>query len=211
MKKLIAVAAALMLALGLCCTAFAEGTTIRAMPATINMENLTDRFVTTDIAYKGDGRAELTLYEIERFEGTDLKAARPGDMIESEGETIAIESVEWDGPDLYFNRGTDQEMLFCSYEDVIFERVIREENDRNTMVKIGTMETEIMPYMTMLDWIDAGTGEVLEDMPALRDGEELVKLLEQNADPGFASLNVRILYDNMNKPNLIWRYDITAE
>jgi hypothetical protein len=212
MKKLIATAAALILALVLSCTAFAEGTTVHPLPVQTNVDELGGRYVTTDIEYKGNSIMELTLYEIERFDGAALKAVKPGDAIESEGETIAVESVEWDGPDLYFNRDTNHEMLFCSPdEEVTFERVIRDEDDRNTMVKIGTREQEVLPYMIMLDWVDAETGEPYEDLPALRSGDDLLKLLEKNDGPSFAVKNVKILYNSMNMPDLVWRYYSPAQ
>ena len=211
MKRLTAAAVALALALALTCAAFAEETTIRALPPQIDVNHLEDRYVMTDIEYKGNGIATLTLYEKERFDGEALRAAKPGDFLESEGQTIAVQSTEWDGPDLYFNRGTEQEILFCSYDDVVYERVIRDEDDRNTLVKVGTLEQEILPFMTVLDWVNTETGEPIEDQPVLRTGEDLLKMLENNEAPGFASKNVRILYSYLNVPDLIVRFYSPAQ
>lgn len=208
-KNIIAAVSALLLALVLAGTAMAE--TVSPLPPQTDINNLADRFVTTDIEYTGNGKATLTLYENERFDADAIKAVKAGDVILSEGQAISVESVEWDGPDLYFNRGTDSEALFCENSQGTFEHVYHIEDDRIAQVKLGTMDQEILPYITMLDWVDAKTGESYEDKPAVRNGDELLKLLESNDGPSFSVNNVRILYDSNNKPVLIWRYYSPAQ
>lgn len=206
-KKQFAVLAALLVAV-MIGTASAE--TIAPLPARIDLDHLCDRFVTTDIEYQGNGIATLTLFEDERFDAEALRALKEGDVIVSDGEETAVVTIEWDGPDLFVNRNTETEMLFCETGDEEFEHVYYQMDDRIPQVKLGSMDQEILPYMTMLDWVDAETGEVLEQV-AVRDGEALLKLLEEDNGPSFSVRNVRILYDNNNQPVLIWRYYSPAQ
>ena len=208
-RKTIAVLAALLLAAVMIGTAAAEATVKPLAPET-DIDHLNNRFVTTDIEYKGNGKAELTLYEYESFDGAAIKAVKAGDVIDSDGQETTVESVEWDGPDLYFNRGTENEMLLCEDRDGNFQHVYHEEDDRIPYVRIGSMEAEILPYITMLDWVDPKTGDPLDNV-AVRDGEELLKLLESGDGPSFAVKNVRILYDNNNMPTLVWRFYSPAQ
>ena len=111
MKKLICVMITLVLLLAAVCAASAE--TIQAKPVTIDINHLEDRMVKTDIDYKEGDIMTLTLYENERFDAEAIKAAKVGDVIVTDGEEITIESIETDGPDIIFNKGTENEMLFC--------------------------------------------------------------------------------------------------
>lgn len=205
MKKLTAVLTALVLCVTLAGVAAAE--TVSPLPATIDMDHLDGRFITTDVVYKGNGIAELTLYENECFDGETIKAVKPGDVIVSDGEETTVETVKWDGPDLWINQGTENEMLFCEEKDGTFQHVM--ENDYIPQLKIGTMEQEILPYMTMLDWVDAKNGEILENV-ALRNGDELKALLESNDGPAFDVKNVKVLYTS-GQPELFWRYYSPAQ
>ena len=208
-KKWIAAAAALALALAMTCAAVAE--TIRPLPVQTDINRLTDRFVTTNIEYRENSMAALTLYENERFDAETIRAVKPGDVIVTDGEEVTVDSVSWDGPDLYFNRGTGNEMLFCeNVGEGTFEHVYHDMDDRIPQVLIGCMDVEILPYMIMLDWVDAKTGEPL-DQVAVRDGEELLALLKSNDGPGFSAENVRVLYGSLNMPNLFWRYYSPAQ
>ena len=150
----------------------------------------------------------LTLLENEQFSAEAVKAIKAGDVIVSDGEETTVETLEWDGPDLFINRGTEKEMLLTDASHGVFERVM--ENDRVPKLTIGTLEQEIEPYMIMLDWVDPKTGEVLDDI-AVRSGDELKALLESNDGPSFAVENVRMLFDSGNQPCLIWRYYSPAQ
>ena len=199
-KKLITLVAALVLCLTVAGAAVAE--TIAPNPGKIDMNHLENRYVTTNIEYKGNGIATLTLLEDEQFAAETVKAIQVGDVLQSDGEEITVEALEWDGPDLYLNRGTAQEVLLAESGD-IFERVM--ENDRVPQLKAGTMDVEILPYLVMLDWVDAKTGEMLEQL-AVRTGEELLALLESGDGPSFAVENVHVLFDYNNQPQLVWRF-----
>ena len=207
-KKLIAVTAALLLAVVMVGAAAAD--TINPLPVKTDINKLEDRFVTTDIEYKGNGRATMTLYENELFDADTIKAAKAGDVIVSDGQEVTVETVDWDGPDLYFNKGTDNEMLFCDNSDGTFNHVYHDEDDRIPQAKIGTIDVEILPYITMLDWVDPKTGDSL-DKVAVRDGDELKALLEGKEGPSFSVKNVRTLFDNNNQPVLVWRYYSPAQ
>ena len=111
MKKLIAISLSLILALVLVCAASAE--TVQAKPVEIDPSNLEGRMVRTDIEYKEGDKMQLTLYVPERFDAAAIQAVQPGDVIVTDGEEIKIETVDTDGPDFVFNKGTENEMLFC--------------------------------------------------------------------------------------------------
>ena len=199
-KKLIALAAVLVLALGLAAGAFAE--TVRAKPVTIDMEHLENRMVKTDIVYKEGNIMTLTLYVPERFDAGDIRGVKPGDVIETDGEAVTVESVEADGPDLYFNRGTAAEMLFCDAGSDEFEHVM--ENDFVPWIRIGSMDMEVLEYYPILDMIDPITGEVLDEYTVYR-GDRLLELLQDPEAIGFSSKNVDVVYDRNNQPVMMMR------
>jgi hypothetical protein len=205
-KKVIAMAAAAAMSVTMIGASLAD--TIQPLPIKTDIEHLEDHFVTTNIDYKGNGIMTLTLLENEQFSAETVKAIKAGDVIVSDGEETTVETLEWDGPDLFINRGTEKEMLLTDASHGVFERVM--ENDRVPKLTIGTLEQEIEPYMIMLDWVDPKTGEVLDDI-AVRSGDELKALLESNDGPSFAVENVRMLFDSGNQPCLIWRYYSPAQ
>lgn len=205
-KKVIAMAAAAAMSVTMIGASLAD--TIQPLPIKTDIQHLEDHFVTTNIEYKGNGIMTLTLLENEQFSAETVKAIKAGDVIVSDGEETTVETLEWDGPDLFINRGTEKEMLLTDASHGVFERVM--ENDRVPKLTIGTLEQEIEPYMIMLDWVDPKTGEVLDDI-AVRSGDELKALLESNDGPSFAVENVRMLFDNGNQPCLIWRYYSPAQ
>ena len=205
-KKITALLAATLLAILALGSALAD--TITPNPGKIDMNNLADRYVTTNIEYKGSGIATLTLLENEQFDAETVKAIKVGDVIRTDGEEITVETLTWDGPDLKINEGTAQEILLCDAGSGVFERV--EENDRVPQLTAGTMEWEILPYVVMLDEVDPVTGEILEK-PVVRTGDELVSLLESGDGPSFAAENVHVLYDHSNRPMLVWRFYSPAQ
>jgi hypothetical protein len=205
-KKVIAMAAAAAMSVTMIGASLAD--TIQPLPIKTDIQHLEDHFVTTNIEYKGNGIMTLTLLENEQFSAETVKAIKAGDVIVSDGEETTVETLEWDGPDLFINRGTEKEMLLTDASHGVFERVM--ENDRVPKLTIGTLEQEIEPYMIMLDWVDPKTGEVLDDI-AVRSGDELKALLESNDGPSFAVENVRMLFDSGNQPCLIWRYYSPAQ
>ena len=205
-RKITALLTAALMAVTAAGTALAA--TVEPAPGKIDIQDLENRFVTTNIEYKGNGIATLTLLENEQYDAEAIRALQAGDVIRSEGEEISVETVTWDGPDLYLNQGTAQEVLLCEAGDSVFERV--EENDRVPQRIIGTLEKEITPSVVMLDWVDPATGELLET-PAVRTGEELVALLESGEGPSFAVENVHILYDHYSQPSLVWRFYSPAQ
>ena len=205
-KKVIAMAAAAAMSVTMIGASLAD--TIQPLPIKTDIQHLEDHFLTTNIDYKGNGIMTLTLLENEQFSAETVKAIKAGDVIVSDGEETTVETLEWDGPDLFINRGTEKEMLLTDASHGVFERVM--ENDRVPKLTIGTLEQEIEPYMIMLDWVDPKTGEVLDDI-AVRSGDELKALLESNDGPSFAVENVRMLFDSGNQPCLIWRYYSPAQ
>ena len=190
-KKVIAMAAAAAMSVTMIGASLAD--TIQPLPIKTDIQHLEDHFVTPNIDYKGNGIMTLTLLENEQFSAETVKAIKVGDVIVSDGEETTVETLEWDGPDLFINRGTEKEMLLTDASHGVFERVM--ENDRVPKLTIGTLEQEIEPYMIMLDWVDPKTGEVLDDI-AVRSGDELKALLESNDGPSFAVENVRMLFDS---------------
>ena len=182
--------------------------TVEPNPGKIDIQHLEDRFVTANVEYKGNGIAALTLLENEQYDAEAVKAIQVGDVIRSEGEEITVETLAWDGPDLRINEGTDHEVLLCDAGNGVFERV--EEDDRVPQLEAGTLECEILPYMFLLDEVDAVTGDIL-DTPALRSGDEMISLLEKGDGPSFAVENVHVLFDQNNQPRLFWRYYSSAQ
>ena len=205
-KKIIAMMAAVALTIALVGTAMAA--TIAPNPGKISMDDLAGRYITTNIEYKGDGMVTLTLLENEQFDGEAIKALQVGDVITSNGGDITVESISWDGPDLFINQGTADEALLSEAGNGLYERYM--ENDAVPQLTIGTMEWEVKPYVTMLDWVDPITGETLEEL-AVRDGDGLLELLEKGDGPSFAVENVHIVYDDNAQPMLIWRFYSPAQ
>ena len=205
-KKIVALVSVLVLVLAAVGAAVAE--TVLPNPGKIDLNHLENLYVTTNIEYKGNGIAALTLLENEQFAGDAVRGLKAGDVLCTNGENIQIETLEWDGPDLFINRGTDNEVLLGEAGDGLYERVM--EDDRVPQLTVGTREVEILPYVVMLDWVDAKTGEML-DQVAVRSGEELVALLESNDGPSFAVENVHVLYDHYNQPTLVWRFYSPAQ
>ena len=201
MKKLIALSLALVLALALVCTASAE--TIQAKPVEISMDNLEDRMIKTDIEYLEGDKMLLTLYAPERFDAAAIQAVKPGDVIVTDGEEIMIETVDADGPDFVFNKGTENEMLFCDAGHDEFEHVMA--SDYVPWIKLGNMELEQLEYYPILDYIDPITGEP-QDIPAVYYGDKLMELLKNPDAVTFAVKNVDVVYDRNNMPVLMIRY-----
>lgn len=200
MKKLVCVMITLALLLAAVCTASAE--TIQAKPATIDINHLEGRMVKTDIDYKEGDIMTLTLYESERFDAGAIRAVKAGDVIETNGEKITIESIETDGPDIIFNKGTENEMLFCDAGNDEFEHVM--ESDYVPWIKLGTMDMEILEYYPILDAIDPITGDPLEEYAIYR-GDKLKELLQNSDAVCFNCKNVDIVYDRNNQPVLMRR------
>ena len=205
MKKTMAVIAALALAVCMIATASAE--TVKPNPATIDINNLENRMVRTDVEYK-NGKLELTLFEPERFATDAIKALKAGDAILTDGEEVTIETIDQDGPDTIFNKGTASEMLFCDTDKGYMEHV--EENDMVPWIKLGTMEKEILEYYPILDWIDPITGETLQEVTVYR-GDKLEQLLKDPQAIGFSNKNVDIVYDGNNEISLMIRYYSPAQ
>ena len=206
MKKLIAVMTALVLSLALVCTASAE--TIRAKAPDVDMNCLEGRMVRTDLEYMGNNIMSMTLYVPERFDAAAIKAVKAGDVIVTDGEEVAIVSVDQDGPDLVFNKGTDNEMLFCDAGHDEFEHAM--ENDTAPWIKIGSMEQSILEYYPILDQVDPVTGEVQDEFVIYR-GDKLQELLQNPEAVGFSSKNVDVVYDRNNQPVLMMRYYSPAQ
>ena len=206
MKRLIRIMITLTLLLAVICTASAE--TIRPNPVTIDINHLEDRMVKTDIDYKEGNFMTMTLYENERFDAGAVRAARIGDVIMTDGEEIAIESIDADGPDIIFNKDTGNEMLFCDAGNEEFEHVM--ESDYVPWIKLGTMEMEILEYYPILDMIDPITGDILEEY-ALYRGDKLKELLQNPDAIGFNCKNVDVVYDRNNQPVLMKREFSSAQ
>ena len=200
MKKTFAIAAALALTLILCVTASAE--TINAKPVTLDISNLENQMVKTDIEYKEKGMMTLTLFVPERFDADAIKAVKAGDVIVTDGEEVTVTSVDADGPDLIFNKGTDTEMLFCDNGRNEYEHVM--ENDFVPWINIGSMDHEILEYFPILDMIDPKTGDVLDEYAVYR-GDKLEELLQDPDAVGFNCKNVDVVYDGNNQIVLIRR------
>ena len=206
MKKLICIMMALTLSSAVICAACAE--TIRPNPVTIDFNHLEDRMVKTDIDYKEGNIMTLTLYENERFDAEAIKAVKAGDVIVTDGEEITIESIEADGPDIIFNKDTENEMLFCDAGNDKFEHVM--ESDYVPWIKLGSMDMEILDYYPILDAIDPITGDILDEY-ALYRGDKLKELLQNPDAVGFNCKNVDVVYDRNNQPVLMVRYFSSAQ
>ena len=206
MKKLICFMMTLVLLLAAACATSAE--TIHAKPVTIDINRLEGRMVKTDIDYKEGDMMTLTLYENERFDAAAIRAVKAGDVIVTDGEEITIESVEADGPDIIFNKGTENEMLFCDAGNDEFEHVM--ESDYVPWIKLGSMEMEILEYYPILDAIDPITGDLLEEY-ALYRGDKLKELLRNPDAVGFNCKNVDVVYDRNNQPVLMRREFSSAQ
>ena len=200
MKKLICVMMILAAMAALICTASAE--TIQAKPVTIDIDHLEGRMVKTDIEYKEGNTMTLTLYENERFDAEAIRAVKAGDVIVTDGEEVTIETIDADGPDIIFNKGTENEMLFCDAGNDEFEHVM--ESDYVPWIRLGTMDVEILEYYPILDAIDPITGDLLEEYAIYR-GDTLKELLQNPDAVGFNCKNVDIVYDRNNQPVLVRR------
>lgn len=205
MKKIAAISLALILALALICTASAE--TVQAKPAPFDIDHLENRMVKTDIEYKEGDKMTLTLYVPEVFDAETIKAAKAGDVIVTDGEEVTIETIDTDGPDFVFNKGTDKEMLFCDNGSG-FEHV--EESDYVPWIKIGTRDQEILEYYPILDQIDPKTGDVLDEYTVYR-GDKLKELLQDPDAVGFNVKNTDVVYDWNNQIVLIMREYSSAQ
>ena len=205
MKKLTAAAAALALVLCLAGAALAAGNTVTAMYPTTDIYHLEDRMMTTDIVLEegSDSMAVFTVYERERFAEAAIRNVLEGDVIVTGGEEVTVTSIDTDGPDFVFNKGTQDEMLFCDAGNGTFEHV--GDNDIVPDICLGSFRMELLDYFPILDWIDPKTGEIL-DQVAVRTGEDLRTLLADPDAIGFNTRNVRVLYDTNNQPQLIWRF-----
>lgn len=206
MKKLICIMITFIATLALICNASAE--TIQAKPVTIDINHLENRMVKTDIDYKEGDMMTLTLYENERFDAEAIRAVKVGDVIVTDGEEITIESIEADGPDVIFNKGAGNEMLFCDAGNDEFEHVM--ESDNVPWIKLGSMDMEILRYYPILDAIDPITGDLLEEYAIYR-GDKLKELLQNPDAIGFNCKNVDVVYDHNNQPVLMRREFSSAQ
>ena len=206
MKKLIAISLSLLLVLALVCAACAE--TVQAKPVEIDSANLEGRMIRTDIEYKEDDRMLLTLYVPERFEAAAVRALQAGDAVVTGGEEVRIETVDTDGPDFVFNKGAENEMLFCDAGHDEFEHVM--EDDNVPWIQLTAMELEHLEYYPVIDWIDPITGDVLED-PVVYRGDRLMELLKNPEAVTFAVKNVDVVYDRNNMPVLMVRHYSPAQ
>ena len=206
MKKILAISLVLALALTLVCTASAE--TIQAKPAAFGIDDLENRMVKTDITYKGGDTMTLTLYVPETFDAEAIKAVKAGDVIVTDGEEVTVNTIDTDGPDIIFNKGTETEMLFCDKGNGEFEHV--EESDYVPWINIGSKDVEILEYYPILDGIDPRTGEILPEYTVYR-GDKLKELLQDPDAVTFDVKNTDIVYDWNNQIVLIRREFSSAQ
>ncbi len=199
MKKLLALTLALVLALTL---AAASAETVKAKPAPFDMDHLENRMVKTDIRYKEGNTMTLTLYVPEVFDAEAIRSVKAGDVIVTDGEEVTVDTVETDGPDLIFNKGTEKEMLFCYRGNGEFEHVGW--SDYVPWICLGTRDVEILEYYPILDMIDPISGDIQEEYTIYR-GDRLRELLQNPDAIGFDVKNTDVVFDWLNQIVLIRR------
>ena len=143
-KKMIALAAAAVMVFAAAGSAMAA--TIEPNPGKIDINHVENRFITTNIEYKGNGMAELTLLENEQYDAEAVKAIQPGDVIHSAGGDITVQTAEWDGPDLRINAEKEEEALLCDEGDGVFERVMEDGRD-TAVVTHGGVIAAVMAHL----------------------------------------------------------------
>ena len=109
---------------------------------------------------------------------------------------------------IIFNKGTENEMLFCDAGNDEFEHVM--ESDYVPWIRLGTMDVEILEYYPILDAIDPITGDPLEEYAIYR-GDKLKELLQNPDAVGFNCKNVDVVYDRNNQPVLMRREFSSAQ
>lgn len=207
MKKVSLILTALVLCLAMAGAACAE--TLQPNPATLDIEKLTDRFVTADVKF-ADGKVTLELYETECFAKEAVEALKAGDVLVTDGEQVTVETAAPDGEtgDFYINKDTENQLLLClNVETNCYEVVHTEEDDRVPFIHVGTLEdVQINEYVVFLDWSDPEA-----EAPLMYNGADLIKMLEDPNEAAFDVKNVKVLFTNGNMPDLIWRYYSVAQ
>ena len=94
MKKVSLILTILVLCMAMVSAACAE--TVQPNPVTIDFSKLDDRYVTADIKY-ADGKVSLELYELECFDKEAIEGLKAGDVLETDGKQITVETAAPDG------------------------------------------------------------------------------------------------------------------
>ncbi len=190
------------LALCLAMVGVACAATVEPNAATIDVNNLEDRFVWTDIT-EGNGKITFTLFEYERFPKDAIENLKAGDILVTDGDQVTVESTFKDGDsgDFYVNKDAENQVLL-SLDAATGCYMAYGDDDRIPFIKVGEIQdAEISDYTLFLDWHDPDA-----DMPTMLTGADLKKMLQDSEDVGFDFKNTKILFDSYHYPRLIWRY-----
>ena len=201
MKKLWTSLAALALGVTLMGGALAE--TIQPNPMTLQMDQLQNRFVLTDIQDAGEGKAELTVYETELFTAEAIQGLKAGDTIVTSGISYTVATVATDEyGDIMVNQDTAEELRFTPDHHGNYAEI--GDDDVHPQLIVGKVTLEISDFITVLDYIDPATGEPLE-LPVVYSGEQFNGMLKTD-EVGFNAMNTYVLYGDNGEPRIIARY-----
>ena len=207
MKKVSLILTILVLCMAMVGAACAE--TVQPNPVTIDFSKLDDRYVTADIKY-ADGKVSLELYELECFDKEAIEGLKAGDVLETDGKQITVETAAPDGEtgDFYINKDTDSQLLLClNTLTGCYEVNYPEEDDRVPFISIGTLENvELDAYTVFLDASDPEA-----ELPTMYNGTDLLKKLQDPNEAAFDVKNIKVLFGIDNQPVLIWRYYSVAQ
>ena len=190
MKKILSILLAALLGLSLATAASAK--TVTPNPAGFSVEWPADRCVLTDIRPLGNGQVELTLYETETFPAAKIEALKAGDEVVTDGATCKVNTVKRDEfGDFIINEGTADELRLWKMGPDAYAVTV--EDDAHPQVVIGKKTVELNEFMTLVDFIDAETGDIL-DAPVIRTGKDMLAIMDQADLVHFDHANTYVIF-----------------
>lgn len=149
----------------------------------------------------------VSLYEVETFGREDIDALNVGDVLQTNGQTIPVKSIERGALDVSVNGG--------SYEHEEGTAWLVDANDgyrvqrynETVWLPVGTLTFPLVNDFLVLDGID-GTGNT-RDLPRVMPLPEFIDLIaksKEGYEVGFSIDNAYLLIDGNGRPVGIQRF-----
>ncbi len=186
-----------------CACAAAETETAPAViqpePILLRMDQLAGKTVLVSVGEYDDAEHLLTLTVLEklRFAAEAVEGLQPGDVLNLDGELLAVQDVEpmtyllllddgggVDEASIWLKKGEDSDYAAGQYSDFIWRQV-------------GSASFSVAQDAEFLDGINPEDGDMLES-PTRHSMEAFLRIKseeETRGDPGFACHNVRATFN----------------
>lgn len=201
-----------LLALVLLLTAFcpaAHAKTVVPMPLTLKTDALKNQSVYTRVnGYdRKTNLLTVSLYEVETFRREDIDALNVGDVLQTDGQTIPVKSIERGALDVSVNGGSYEYKEGTAWLVDANDGYRVQRYNETVWLPVGTLTFPPANDFLVLDGID-GTGST-RDLPCVMPLPEFIDLIAESKEGyevGFSIDNAYLLIDGNGRPVGIQRF-----